>query len=149
MIIRSIFWVFFLPIEKSILMSLGAIAHEALTFLCADSIRFESGVALQKEGVPFMGKTLSVPMALPSRTITIMVRHEMVGRLIGKQGIKLKALQAETGAKVTIDRRPTTETETKVIVKGTPNQVEDARLRISKICFAVEKNADGADLDSC
>ena len=90
-----------------------------------------------------MGKTLSVPRALPSRTITMMVRHEMVGRLIGKQGIKLKALQAETGAKVTIDRRPTTETETKVIVKGTPDQVDDARLRISKICFAGEKNADG------
>lgn len=58
--------------------------------------------APQREGAPFMGKTLSVPSALPSRTITLMVRHEMVGRLIGKQGIKLKSLQGETGAKVSL-----------------------------------------------
>ena len=34
-------------------------------------------------------------------------------------------------------------------VKGTVDQVDDAGLRISKMCFAGEKNADGADLDSC
>lgn len=85
-----------------------------------------------------MGKTISAPAPAPSRTITVMVPHEKVGLLIGKAGMKIKMLQEETGATVTIDRKPTTETETKVIVKGTPQQVEDAKVRIHKTCFAGE-----------
>ena len=55
--------------------------------------------------------------------------------VVAQGGVKLKALQGRSGAKVTIDRKPTTDTETKVIVKGTPDEVADAKAQIEFICF--------------